>query len=86
MVRFKNFFIAPEHRGHGAASAAMRLIAHETLAHGIQAFGCFVLPGGRGAHIYAGAGLVPVGKQIEWTLPLAESTELSPVRARDALG
>ena len=86
MLRFKNFFVTPEHRGHGAASAALRLIARQALARGIEAVGCFVLPGSRGERLYERSGFVKVGRQMEWIAPVPESARLERRRDRDAVG
>jgi GNAT superfamily N-acetyltransferase len=69
MVRFKNLFVAPEHRARGAASAALRLIAREVLARGFRTIGCFALAGGRSERLYVKAGFTKVGSQVEWTTP-----------------
>lgn len=86
MLRFKNFFVAPAYRRCGAASAALRWIARESLARGIDAVGCVVLPGSVGERLYAGLGFVSVGRQLEWRMPTAERTVVARRALRDAVG
>lgn len=90
MVRFKNLFVAPEHRARGAASAALRLIAREVLARGYRTIGCFALVGGHGERLYERAGLTRVGHQIEWTAPVVAAADvpkhLSKTITRNVVG
>lgn len=92
LVRFKNLFVAPEYRAQGAATAALRLIAREVLARGLDAgdanvtMGCFVLPGAASRRIYERVGFEAVGRQIEWVAPVvAVSDRIRRVR-RSAVG
>lgn len=77
LVRFKNLFVAPEHRTQGAATAALRLIAREVLARGDDTramntrIGCFVLPDASSQRVYTRVGLQVVGRQLEWMAPVA---------------
>jgi RimJ/RimL family protein N-acetyltransferase len=69
LLRVKNFFLEPSYRAKGGASAALRLIAQAALARGIEAVGCFALPGSVGERLYASNGFVEVGRQLEWITP-----------------
>ena len=86
LLRFKNFFVAPAHRRCGAASAALRWIARESLARGIDAVGCMALPGSVGERLYAGLGFAAVGRQLEWRAPTAEQAVVARRSLRDVVG
>ena len=86
MVRFKNFFVAPEHRDRGAASVALRLIARQALSRRIDAVGCFVLPGSRGERLYGRAGFMKVGRQMEWIAAVTAGALLERRPDRNAVG
>ena len=94
MVRFKNLFVAPQHRARGAASAALRLIAREVLARGYRTIGCFALAGGRSERLYVKAGFTKVGHQVEWTAPAVAAADVPKhvskhvpkMATRDAVG
>jgi hypothetical protein len=86
LLRFKNFFVAPAQRRCGAASAALRWMAREALARGIDVVGCVVLPESVGKRLYAGIGFVEVGRQLEWRLPIAERKPVGGREPRNAVG
>ena len=90
LVRFKNLFVAPEYRTQGAATAALRLIAREVLVRGHDTramntrIGCFVLPDAHSQRVYERVGLRVVGRQIEWTAPVA--SQLARESRRNVVG
>lgn len=92
LVRFKNIFVAPEHRTRGAATAALRLIAREVLARGADSgamntmIGCFVLPDAHSQRVYERVGLRVVGRQVEWMAPAAASSRLERESRRNVVG
>ena len=85
MLRFKNFFITPEHRGRGAATAAVRLVAREALMRGIESVGCWVLAGSHSGRLYERAGFTKVGRQMEWLTPVGANTTFNGTRPRNAI-
>lgn len=92
LVRFKNLFVAPEHRTRGAATAALRLIAREVLARGRDTramgtmLGCFVLPDANSQRVYERVGFRVVGRQIEWMAPAAAASQLARDSRRNVVG
>jgi GNAT superfamily N-acetyltransferase len=95
LIRFKNLFVAPQHRAKGAATAALHLIAREVIARGRDThvthdihhmIGCFALPGGHGERVYERVGFRTVGRQIEWTAPAVAASELARGMRRNAVG
>jgi RimJ/RimL family protein N-acetyltransferase len=92
LVRFKNLFVAPEHRAQGAATAAVRLIAREVLASGFDSramntmIGCFVLPDAHSQRVYERVGLRVVGSQLEWLAPTAAASQLTKESRRNVVG
>ncbi len=86
LLRFKNFFVAPEGRRCGAASAALRWIGREALVRGIEAVGCFALPDSTGQRLYERVGFVEVGRQLEWRFPIAARRGREERLLRNAVG
>lgn len=92
LVRFKNLFVAPEHRAQGAATAALHLIAREVLARSRDAgdansmIGCFVLPGAASQRVYERVGFAAVGRQIEWLAPVVGASDRVRRDRRSAVG
>lgn len=70
LLRVKNLVVHPRRRRQGIAAATVRLLSERALDLGLAGTGTFGVQGEAGAAVYAGLGMAPVLRQLEWSLAL----------------